>query len=537
MSKNPKLNFTRKCILMSIIAKEKNMILVNSFNNIPFVKLYTANSYNEIFIYSKIKGALCLFINKDPNKKLYYLRIYDIQNYSSIFSMELKKEYLKYFTQYSDDFYYMQLRDSLLGFKFNTRQDGKNFHNITKEEPKKEILEQNEKSMIIKPKEISKTINKVNDAIKLKMKNKFQIVEKKGGWFGKKEDNFSNMIINDKKGEYFDLSMIPKIYFFYKNVEINDILSKMLIFSDKKLPKNICQNYVLKYDRCFDFNSKISPLKIIEKDFLNILDKKTYINILVTNMINDMKMHERLDIFKKEHMKRSKKKGRNKISSKRGIRAFQYKKTLSTRSLSRLSSDSSMLDGYFSDNNDNRSSIASNSGLSGLGNNTENQPKVINKDKYSDDRKSINELTYTTFDNIMDSDEDNDKNEAGFRYFEEDKKKKPAPAPIQKKPPVQKTLKKSISSDYILGDKNKSKKSKKKAEDLMNFLGGDSVAIPEIDEEEGDNKNSITNNSGSKQTNTTLYLNKNFKNTINMSSKTSLTGFLMATNKLGKNKK
>ena len=52
------------------------------------------------------------------------------------------------------------------------------------EEPKKEILEQNEKSMIIKPKEISKTINKVNDAIKLKMKNKFQIVEKKGGWFG-----------------------------------------------------------------------------------------------------------------------------------------------------------------------------------------------------------------------------------------------------------------------------------------------------------------------------------------------------------------
>ena len=71
----------------------------------------------------------------------------------------------------------------------------------------------------------------------------------------------------------------------------------------------------------------------------------------------------------------------------------------------------------------------------------------------------------------------------------------------------------------------------------MNFLGGDSVAIPEIDEEEGDNKNSITNNSGSKQTNTTLYLNKNFKNTINMSSKTSLTGFLMATNKLGKNKK
>ena len=40
---------------MSVISKEKNLILVNSFNNIPFVKLYTTNLKNNIFIYSKIK--------------------------------------------------------------------------------------------------------------------------------------------------------------------------------------------------------------------------------------------------------------------------------------------------------------------------------------------------------------------------------------------------------------------------------------------------------------------------------------------------
>ena len=534
MSKNPKLNFTRKCILMSIITKEKNMILVNSFNNIPIVKLYTANIHNEIFIYSKIKGALCLFINKDHNKKLFYLRIYDVQNYSIIFNIELQKEHFKYFTQYNDDFYLMQLSNSLLGFKFDSRQNGKNFHNILKEEPNKDILEQNEKSLMIKPKDITKTINKVNESIKLKMKNKYQSIPKKGGggWFGKKEDNFSNLVINDKKGEYLDLSVIPKVYSFLKNVEINDKLCKMIIFTDKQIQKKFYQNIIFKYDRCFDFKSKTSPLKILEKDFLNILDKKSYINILVNNMINDMKMHERLDIFKKEHIKRSKKKGGYKLNTKRGVKPFQYKKTLSNRNIFR--SDSSLLDGYYSDNNDNRSSIASDSGLSGLLTSNDNQHKVINKDKYSNDRKSINELTYTAFDNIMDSDEDSDKNEAGFKYFEEDKKK--VPAQNQKKMPAQKTLKKAISSDYILGNKNKSKKSKKKAKDIINFLEGDSVAITEIDEDEGENKN-IINKGNSKQINNTIYFNKNLKNKININSKSSLTGFLMATNKLGKNKK
>ena len=180
-----------------------------------------------------------------------------------------------------------------------------------------------------------------------------------------------------------------------------------------------------------------------------------------------------------------------------------------------------------------RSSISSNSGLSGLYN-TENQPKIKKKDKYTNDRKSISELVSASFENIIDSDDDNN-NQAGFSYFKEEKKN--TPAQTQKKLPAQKTLKKSISSDYILGQKDKSKKSKKNAEDLMNFLGGDSLAIPEMEEDEGENKNSILNTESSKQVKTNQYINSNFRSKINMSSKTSLTGFLMTTNKLGKNKK
>ena len=532
MSKLFKMNYTKKCILLSVISQEKNITLVNSFDNIPFVKLYTANLYDENFIYSKIKGALCLFINKDPNKNSFYLKIYDIQNYSIVFNMELKKEQLKCFTQYSDDFYFIQLRESLLGFKFNCKKDGKNFHTILKEEPKKEILEQNEKSKAIKSKELSKTITKVNDSIKLKLKEKFQIVQKKGGGglFSKKEDSFPNMKINDKKGEYLDLSMIPKIYFFLKNVEISDLLSKMIIFPDKKLSKIYYQNYILKYDNSFDFNSKTAPLKIIEKDFLNILNKKTYTDLLVNNVINDMKMHERLDIFKKEHMKRNKKKGGYKLGLKKTM-TKTLKKNMSVRHLSRLSSDSSMLEvSNTNERNDTRSSISSNSGLSGLYN-TENTPKLKKKDKYTNDRKSINELVTSSFENIMDSDDDN--NEAGFGYFADDKKKKPVQQP-QKKLPQTKTLKKSISSDYILGDKKSSKKSKKKAEDLADFLGGDSMAIPEMEEEEGEYKNVTVKTQNNNQINNNTYINNTLKNKINITSKTSLTGFLMTTNKLGK---
>ena len=534
-----KMNFTKKCILMSVISQEKNITLVNSFHNIPLVKLYTANINDENFIYSKIKGALCFFVKKEQNSEIFYLKIYDIQNFSIVFNMELKKEQLQFFIQYSDDFYFMQLRESLIGFKFKSKLDGKNFHSILNEKPKIEILEQNEKSKIIKSKEIIKTINKVNDSIKLKLKEKFQFVQKKGGGlFSKKVDNFDNMKINDKKGEYLDLSKIPQIYFFLKNIEISDILGKMIIFPDIKFPKILCQNYVFKYDNSFDFNSKTAPLKIIEKDFLNILNKKLYINLLVNNMINDMKMHERLDIFKKEHIKRNKKKAGYKLGLKKTIKSFGSKKTkdLSSRHLSRVSSESSLLEANYNSEkgNDMRSSISSNSGLSGLYN-TEDQPKIKKKDKYTNDRKSISELVTASFENIIDSDDDNNSNQAGFSYFKEEKKKKSTQT--QKKLPAQKTLKKSISSDYILGDKNKSKRSKKKAEELANFLGGDSMAIPEIDEDEGDNKNNILNTEGNKQVKNTLYINNNFKSKINMSSKTSLTGFLMTTNKLGKNKK
>ena len=159
------INFTKRCILMSVISKEKNMILINSFHKIPIVKLFTADSNFENFVYSKIKGAFCLFMSKerDIKNRKYYFRIYDLKDYSLLFNIEIKKEYIQYISQYKDDFYFMQLHQSFLGFQFLSKESGRVFFLLLNEDPKKEVIEQNEGSMNIKPKDLSKTLTKVID--------------------------------------------------------------------------------------------------------------------------------------------------------------------------------------------------------------------------------------------------------------------------------------------------------------------------------------------------------------------------------------
>ena len=78
------INFTKRCILIAVISRDKNLVLINSFHKIPIVKLYTADSSYEYFIYSKIKGAFCLLMTKekDIKNRKYYFRIYSLNDYS-----------------------------------------------------------------------------------------------------------------------------------------------------------------------------------------------------------------------------------------------------------------------------------------------------------------------------------------------------------------------------------------------------------------------------------------------------------------------
>ena len=530
--KNKKeINFTKKCILMSVISQEKNIILLNSFNNIPIIKLYTTNSSYENFIYSKIKGALCLFIsNKDPKNKLYYFRIYDIRNYSILFNMELKNEHLKLFNQYSDEFYFLRLYDSYLGFKFNSKENGKKFYNLLKQDQNPEIIGQNEKALNIKPKEINKTIIRINDIIKNKLQKKFdKIPNKKGGWFssGKKVENFQKMIINDKKGEFLNLSIIPEMHLLLKNMEVSQKCGKLLIFcNNSNLPKNFCQNIILKYECHFDFTNPKSNFKIIEKDFYNILNKILYSDILTNNMINCIKVRDKLLIFKKEHLKRIRKK--QGLIQKKNTK-ISTKKTRDSRRGSRQGSDFSLLErlSIVEKNNGKRGSfsIQDSGKLIDILANKEKENKK-EKNAYIHDKKTISELATGGF-NMIDSDSDSN-DEAGVKYFtDETEEKKPTPVkPTMKKSKTGEIAKVKNMMSIDNKNNNTNKKSiKKNKADIMSILG-EGQMIMEIDEdEEKDNKKDINN-----------YKNyySNNENVSSKAAKSSMIDFLMNTQKSGK---
>ena len=76
------LTFIQKCIIMANIFQDQNKHVINSFNNIPYAKLYTSNIEDEKFVYSKIKGALMLIHEEDNDNSNFFLQIYDINNYS-----------------------------------------------------------------------------------------------------------------------------------------------------------------------------------------------------------------------------------------------------------------------------------------------------------------------------------------------------------------------------------------------------------------------------------------------------------------------
>ena len=168
--------------------------------------------------------------------------------------------------------------------------------------------------MNIKPKDLSKTLTKVIDYIKMRLKYKF---ESSGGASNaasgsnyrrrdassQKKENFPIMNINDNKGEYLDTSPIPEIEELLDNIEIDTEEKNVLLFANKKLNYEKCQKIVKKYESNMDNtirrrNQSNVPVYIIDKDCMNILNKELYTNILTKNVLNNLNAQKRLDIFK-----------------------------------------------------------------------------------------------------------------------------------------------------------------------------------------------------------------------------------------------
>ena len=98
------LSYTQKCIILASIASDKKKTMINLYDNIPIVKLYTANLKQENFIYSKIKGPLFFLYEEDNKKMNYYLQIYDPKSLSLAFNLQINQKMIKDFIELENNF-------------------------------------------------------------------------------------------------------------------------------------------------------------------------------------------------------------------------------------------------------------------------------------------------------------------------------------------------------------------------------------------------------------------------------------------------
>ena len=279
------ISFMQKCIIMANIFNEENKFVVNPFNNIPYVKLYTANLTIEKFVYTKIKGALILIYEENKGKTDFFLQIYDINDYSLVFSLPINKKLLEGVI-IEERLIIIPTRNYFIGFKFSSNADMKSFILMLR-------CEKPESDINIKAKEYeceeSKIINVIND-IKTDFGKKL-----------KKIDNENNII----EGESNSFIKLDELYRLVNCIEYSEINNKINIFIDKTINPYTIKSYIDAYRNSQNRNDL--PYKIIFNDYSQIKNKKAYIEILVRNLINNFEEEKRLIIFKKEHKKRHEK--------------------------------------------------------------------------------------------------------------------------------------------------------------------------------------------------------------------------------------
>jgi hypothetical protein len=330
------ITFTQKCILMSSISKDKSNILITSFYDIPLVRLYTAKINTKNLIYSKIKGALLFFCDKavDKNSRKFYFRIYSIKNYTLLFNIELNKENLQYYIKVRENLYCLQTRQYLIGFRFNSKENAEKFYLQLRDEPNKDIVNQNEKAFNINPSKLNQDIYKdIIDAIKeeLKKNNKKKATKAiNSAKITNSTKNNQKILVNGTQGDYLDFSNLYFMHLLMNNVEYDSDDNKLNFFVNGTLSKKMCQDIINQFNKN---NSSNFPMQIIDKDFNNILNKKKYIDFMANNIIKTISEQQALIIYKNANRKKQLKQKQLEIQNRsaEGRKSIQYRKVYTGR--------------------------------------------------------------------------------------------------------------------------------------------------------------------------------------------------------------
>ena len=295
------LNFTQKCIIFANITRIKDKIILNPFDFIPKVKIYTSSFKQEFFTYTKIKGGL--FIIKNKSKKdaqKYIIRVYSYKDYSLLLNLEINSEARKNYVEIEPNFYCFCLRFGYIGFKFKSKEEAKRFYDLLENEPNKQVLD--EFGLI------EKLVIKDTDSLYLNTIDQIT----------------SNLDSSYQKitGEYvkYELSKVDQYLQFANFLHLSKLLTNSKfdyednvfdIFVDKKYPYKLFKIMF----RHFDLH-RLYPLRPVINDCLFISNKDNYVDILVEHVNNNFKQQVVIYRKRKESKKKDKLKSQIKEDTK-----------------------------------------------------------------------------------------------------------------------------------------------------------------------------------------------------------------------------
>ena len=312
--KNHELSFTKKCIILANIQNEPDKILLNTFNFIPLVKLYTASQKQETFNYTTIKGGLFLFRDKNTLEKNFYLRIYDSKNYSLRFNLEINQDTRKNYIKVEPNFYCFNLKIGCIGFLFASAEEAEQFKALLDAgEQDQETRDNTEKYNLFPLKDTDDLFLDLIDSLVDELKKKFEIIT-----LGDKIKEDYHQIV-----DYLIFSGFLESSQLLGNMEYDKEDNLFNLFVGKKYPKKLFKKMVYNYDM-----NKLYPLRPICLDYVNIYNKSNYVDLLVGHLINNNK--ESIQILKKRkenNMKEKNKKIRESNNRQLSTAEFSKKRT------------------------------------------------------------------------------------------------------------------------------------------------------------------------------------------------------------------
>ena len=310
------LSFTQKCILFAKITRIKDKIILNPFDFIPKVKIYTSSFRQQIFTYTKIKGGL--FIIKNKNKKdaqKYIIRVYSYKDFSLLFSLEINNETRKNYVEIEPNFYCFCLRVGFIGFKFKSKEEAKRFYDLLVNEPDKQTLD--EFGLI------EKLAIKDSDSIYLNAIDQIT---------SNLDESFQKIT-----GEYvkYELSKVDQYLQFANFLHLSKLLINSKfdyednvfdIFVDKKYPYKLFKIMF----RHFDLH-RLYPLRPVINDCLFISNKDNYVDILVEHVNNNFK--QQVVIYRKRRQSKTKDKRKSQIKEDTTVSSKEPSKSFNDKSI------------------------------------------------------------------------------------------------------------------------------------------------------------------------------------------------------------